>query len=271
MPQPVIRDLGTLTGPLLAFGGPVSNLQATRALIAAAAARGIAPANCICTGDTAAYCAQPAETVALLRDFGCPVLAGNCERQLSEGGAGCGCGFAPGSLCDRLSAPWYAHAAAALPEAARTWMAGLPDMLLFRLEGRRGAAIHGGVTDIARFVWPDAPEAVFAEEVAAIRAAAGPVDLVIAGHCGLGFVRQVAGVLWVNAGTIGMPANDGRAETFFAVLEDGEARLERLAYDHAAAAGAMERAGLVQGYHRTLASGRWPSQDILPPGLRHGA
>jgi predicted phosphodiesterase len=267
----VIRDLGALTGPLLAFGGPVSNLQATRALIGAAAARGIAPGNCLCTGDTAAYCGQPAETVAALRRFGCPVLAGNCERQLAEGAAGCGCGFAPGSLCDRLSAPWYAHAAAALPGAARDWMAGLPDMLVFTHEGRRGAAIHGGATDIARFVWPDAPETVFAEEVAAIRAAAGPVELVIAGHCGLGFVRQVAGVLWVNAGAIGMPANDGRAETRFAVLEAGTARLERLAYDHAAAAAAMQRAGLVQGYQRTLASGVWPSQEILPPGLRRPA
>jgi len=59
-----IRDLGQLDGPVLLFGGPYSNLQATRAMRAEAQRRGIAPAACICTGDVVAYCGDAAATVA---------------------------------------------------------------------------------------------------------------------------------------------------------------------------------------------------------------
>src|SRR5262249_6191085 len=46
---------------------------------------------------------RPEETVSVLRDWGCHVIAGNCEEQLAAGGADCGCGFPEGSACDRLS------------------------------------------------------------------------------------------------------------------------------------------------------------------------
>jgi hypothetical protein len=41
-----------------------------------------------------------------------------------------------------------------------------------------------------------------------------------------------------------------------------------LDYDHAAAAAAMRRAGLSEGYATALCSGRWPSEDVLPPAER---
>ena len=267
----VVADLGTLAGELVVFGGPCSNLQATGALIDAAARRGIPADRCICTGDTVAYCADPAATVAALRTFGCAVVAGNCERQLAEGAADCGCGFDAGSVCDRLSAGWYGHAARELGREDRAWMAGLPDIVTFRHGTRRCAAIHGGVTAINRFLWPSSPADAFAEEVAALCAAAGAVDTVFAGHCGLAFARRVAGVTWVNAGAIGLPPHDGRPLARFAVVpESGGVVFHRLAYDHEAAARAMQRAGLTQGYQDTLRTGIWPSEDILPPEMRRG-
>ena len=48
-----------LTGPVLVFGGPYGNLEATRAVFAEARRRSIAPNNIVCTGDLAAYCADP--------------------------------------------------------------------------------------------------------------------------------------------------------------------------------------------------------------------
>lgn len=265
-----VRDLGELTGDVLVFGGPYSNLQATRALIAAAQARGIPASNCICTGDVVAYGADAAATVAAVRGFGGPVLAGNCERQLAAGADDCGCGFAAGTVCDRLSAGWYAHADAQTGADDRAWMAGLPDLLAFRHAGRRVVALHGGATDVARFLWPTSPAAAFAAEFAAAEAAAGPVDLVIAGHCGLAFARDIGMRQWINAGAIGLPPHDGRPETRFAVLPGTGAGVtfHSLAYDHAAARAAMERAGLTQGYHRSLTRGIWPSEDVLPAELR---
>ena len=98
-------------GPLLFFGGPYSNLEATRALLDRAAALGIAPWRTVCTGDVVAYGADPAATVELLRNCGCHVVMGNCEESLAAGRADCGCGFPEGSQCERLSAAWFAHAA----------------------------------------------------------------------------------------------------------------------------------------------------------------
>lgn len=256
---------------MLLFGGPYSNLQATEAVLSDAAARGIAADHVICTGDVVAYCGKPAETVALVRDSGITVVAGNCEKQLAAGAMDCGCGFEEGTACDVLSAGWYAHADRAVGEGDRAWMGALPDVVLFAHHGRRIAVIHGGVTDIARFIWSVSDRAVFAEEVAALEALVGPVDVVIAGHSGIAFEREAAGVLWVNAGVIGMPPHDGAQDTSFAVLSERGVELLRISYDAEAAFADMQEAGLRQGYDQALLSGRWPSEDVLPDQLRLGS
>jgi len=266
-----LRDLGALDGPVLIFGGPSSNLHATRALLAEAGARGIAGNHLICTGDTVAYCADPAATVAALRASGCTVIAGNCEKQIAAGAPDCGCGFDPGSTCDRLSAGWFAHADANLGPDERHWMAGLADWAVFTHQGRRCAVVHGGLSDVARFLWPGAPEAGFTQEIALIEAACGPVDMVFAGHCGLAFRQRVGSVEWINAGVIGIPPNDGTPEVRYAVLSGAEVSIERLRYDHVGARDAMRAAGLTYGYDDALTTGCWPSQEVLPPGLRRAA
>src|SRR5262245_44817533 len=82
--------------PLLVFGGPYSNLRALAALRERADALGIPAAQTICTGDVVAYCAEPQETTAAVREWGCHVVAGNCEEQLAAGAEDCACGFEPG-------------------------------------------------------------------------------------------------------------------------------------------------------------------------------
>ncbi|MEO3414795.1 metallophosphoesterase family protein [Roseovarius sp. CAU 1744] len=266
-----VQDLGELDGPVLLFGGPYSNLPATRAVRQRAHELSIRPDHMICTGDLVAYCGEPAETAAEIRSLGCAVVAGNCEKQLAAYQMDCGCGFETGSTCDLLSAGWYTHANAAIGADHRTWMAGLPDIVTFTHHGRRCAVIHGGVTDVSRFLWPVSPEAAFAEELALLQGITGQVDLVIAGHCGLAFRRRMGQVEWINAGVIGMPPNDGSPATRFAVLQSGAVRFERLDYDHLAAAGTMRAQGLTQGYDSALVTGYWPSEEVLPPELRRPA
>ncbi|MFY0691547.1 MAG: metallophosphoesterase family protein [Paracoccaceae bacterium] len=262
-------DLGELTGDVLLFGGPCSNLQASEALFAEARARGIDRANRICTGDIMAYCADPAATFALVHAHTGAIVAGNCERQLGAGAQACGCGFDEGSVCDLASRGWYAHAAAQSGDW-RAAMQAFADMVVFSHEGLRYAVIHGGLSDIAKFIWPATEARVFAEEIAAIEEIAGPVDAVIAGHCGMAFERHIDGRTWINAGVIGMPPHDGRPETRFVVLGPDGARIERLAYDHETAAARMVAEGLEQGYERTLVTGIWPNEDILPRQMRRG-
>ncbi|GLQ26476.1 hypothetical protein GCM10007927_12790 [Sulfitobacter pacificus] len=253
---------------MLVFGGPYSNAQAMAALIRVAQARGIPAAQMICSGDVVAYCGAPARTVAQIRALGCAVVAGNCEIQLGSDAPDCGCGFEDGSACDLLSAGWYGFAADILEEADKAWMASLPDVVSFRHQGARYAVIHGGMTDVARFIWPSSSTEVFAQEWAAVERAVGPVDHIIAGHAGVPFVKFIPRGRWINAGVIGMPAHDGQQGTRFAILEDGEVWIENLPYDAQGAAEDMTRAGLPQGYRDGLLSGYWPSEDVLPESLR---
>lgn len=265
-----IAELGRLSGPVIAYGGALGNLAALEALFAAARAAGVAADHVVSTGDIAGYGAQGADCVAATRAFRGPVVAGNVERQLAAGAGDCGCGFGAGSACDLLSAGWWAHADATIGQAARDWMARLPDMAVFEHEGRRFAVVHGGLTDISRFLWPSSSEDAFREEIAAIEAVAGRVDAVIAGHCGLAFERVIGAVSWINAGVIGMPPHDGRPGGRYVRLDADGARILRLDYDPAPAVAAMAAAGLVQGYEKALETGLWPSEDVLPEAMRRG-
>ncbi len=256
-----IRDLGEIGGPVLLFGGVYGNVQALEALLDAAKRLGAVP---VCTGDIVAYCAGGEACCAVFQREGIATIAGNCERNLAAGAADCGCGFAEGTACDRLSAAWFAHAQKTISQQSLDWMHGLPDRITFTHAGRRYGVVHGGADDIARFIWPASAD--IAAQIALAEAQHGPLDGVISGHSGIGFKQG----RWLNAGAIGMPPNGGEPETCYAVLHKGAVRFERLAYDYKSAITAMEAAGLTQGYDKTLASGWWPSEDALPTRFTRG-
>lgn len=249
--------------PVIVFGGSYGNLQATQALLAAAARLGVPPESVVCTGDTIAYCADPGATVALLREAGVHVVMGNCEESLGWRLEDCGCGFDEGSACDRASVEWFRYTDREISESDRVWMRSLPRRLDVLIGGRRLAVVHGAVDRINTFVFASAAEGELRRQIAL----AG-CDGVIGGHCGLPFTRIVSGALWHNAGAVGMPANDGTPRTWFSMIEPrpNGLRLRHLPldYDWRAAAARMRAAGLPEGYAAALETGLWPSCDVLP-------
>jgi len=262
------RDLGTLQGDVMICGGPYSNLQATRAVFEQARLRGIAADHVICTGDVVAYCGAPAQTVAAVRASGCAVIAGNCEIQLAQNADDCGCGFEEGTTCDRLSMAWYEFARKQISDTDRAWMAALPDVASFTHHGKRYGVIHGGIRDVAAFIWASDSEERLMSEWLALEVIVGPLDAVICGHSGLSFMRETARGAWINAGVVGMPPHDGGTQTRFALLRAGSATIETLTYDVAGAVADMDAAGLPHDYRDALRSGYWPSEDVLPEALR---
>ena len=260
LPEPI-------DGPLLIFGGPYGNLQALLALFAEARSLGIPPARMICTGDLAAYAADPQPVADRLRDAGVAVVMGNVEEALADDAADCRCGFEKGSLCDALAAAWYRHADAALDADTKRWMGTLPRRIDFTLANRRFAVVHGGVRSINRFIFPSTP----AEEKRAELARAG-ADAVIGGHSGLPFTERLGRSLWHNAGAIGLPANDGTPRVWYGMLwpsAQGIAiAIRALSYDHDAAAARIRAVGLPEAYARTLETGLWPSDEMMPAADR---
>ena len=257
------RPLLQLDGPAIVFGGPYGNLEAMRALLGAAQRLGIPGERMVCTGDVVAYCADPAATVDLVRRSGARVVMGNCEESLAARGGDCGCGFVPGSACEKLAAAWFAHADRTLDGGARAWMASLPRRIDLAVDGRRLAVVHAGVTLINRFLFASSAPLIKAAELET-----SGTDGIIGGHCGLPFTQIIRGKLWHNAGAIGMPANDGTPRVWFSVLiaQASGLRIEHraLAYDHATAARKMRAAGLPEEYALALGTGLWPSCDVLP-------
>ncbi|MEM7222353.1 MAG: metallophosphoesterase family protein [Pseudomonadota bacterium] len=259
----MIQDLGTIDRPLLLFGGPYGNLEATRALLAEAARLGIPPARTICTGDIVAYCADAQATSRLVMESGIHVVMGNCEESLGMAADACGCGFEDGSACDLMAARWYRHALETLAPAARAWMAARPRFIRFTMAGRRFLVVHGAASAINRFVFP----ATSAAEKQAELALAG-VDAIVAGHSGLPFTQNIGRRLWHNPGAIGLPANDGTPRVWYSVLAPSADGIEighrPLGYDHLTAARKIRAAGLPAAYAEALESGLWPSDEIMP-------
>src|SRR5260221_11070031 len=160
-PIPFLR----VDGPLMVFGGPYSNLEATRAVLDEATRLSISADRIICTGDVVAYGADPAATVDLIRDRVGHVVMGNCEQSLAAGSDDCGCGCPTGSSCERLSAAWFSYASRELNNDARAWMADLPRRINIEIGGCRLAVIHGGGDMIKRFIFVSTPTAIKLREI----------------------------------------------------------------------------------------------------------
>jgi hypothetical protein len=94
------------------------------------------------------------------------------------------------------------------------------------------------------------------------------IDGLITGHCGIPFGQMVEGRAWLNAGVIGLPANDGTADGWYLIIDHVDNRIKgewhRLCYPAEQTRQTMLDADLVNGYADTLISGLWPSEDVLP-------
>ncbi|MCC3155506.1 metallophosphoesterase family protein [Hymenobacter sp. BT770] len=263
MDNPLTQDLGTRSGRLLVFGGPYSNLQALEALKAIADQLQIPAGNIICTGDIVGYCAQPEAAVQFVKDWGVHAIQGNVEQNIIRGEDDCGCNFAEGSRCDLLSRAWFPYAVRSLSAGSVAWLSTLPLQLAFRYAGKAVAVLHGAATGIADFVFATTPW-----PVKEISFAATGAEVILAGHAGLPFADERAGQSWLNAGVIGMPANDGTPRVWYVLLDDTDGQFSytfhAFTYDNGTAHQLMRANGLPDSYAHTLLTGIWDNCEILP-------
>lgn len=255
-------QLGELDGTLLVFGGPYSNLAATQAMLQQADSLGIDARHTICTGDVVAYGAEAEQTSQLIIDSGIHVVLGNCEESLANDADDCGCGFDSGMTCSVLSQKWYRYANRQVSTHTRQWMRKLPRSIRFSFGGVRFRVIHGGVSRINRFIFSSTASSLKTQEIQQ----AG-CDVVIGGHCGLPFGETLETGAWLNAGVIGLPANDGTTSGWYLLLQTSDTGIQchwqRLDYEYQLSHQSMLTAGL-NDYADAVISGRWPSMDILP-------
>jgi predicted phosphodiesterase len=255
----------TLTGSsLLVFGGPYSNLAATQAIRSVAERLELSPQQILCTGDAIAYCAEPVETIEMLDDWGIHWIKGNCEAAIATESNECGCGFSEGSACSLLSIEWYRYANQAVNKAHRNRLSELPEGVMFQWGNLRLAAVHATPDHLSTFIFASSDAEKKRQWLAQCNA-----DILVAGHSGLPFGSQLsARSAWLNAGVIGMPANDGQACGWYMLLSKTAEVIEvqwlPLMYDVNCSYQQMQQRQLSQPYAEALLSGIWPSHDVLP-------
>lgn len=257
----LVKNLGELSGPLFVFGGPYSNLEATRAALGKAKALGIPSERIICTGDVTAYCGNPEETSSLIRQSGIHVVQGNCEESLAADRDDCACGFDGENDCSRLAVRWYAHSKIETSDETKNWMGDLPHRLIFNFQGKKVHVLHGSDQQINEFIFSSTDPAIKRRDFVNTGA-----DIIISGHSGLPFTEHVDDRIWHNAGVVGVPANDGTPRVWYSLIEATDQGIsfshKSLTYDYASAMQTMVRFGL-DDYAASLESGIYPSQDTF--------
>jgi len=256
-----MEEIELKQGRILVFGGPYSNLEATKRMKEISFKLGFKPSQVICTGDVVGYCASPEETVNLIREWGVRAIAGNVELQLAQGEADCGCNFEEGSRCDLFSRNWFPYAQRNLSPDSINWMSDLPKELILKYEDRKTLVCHGSPTDTSEFVFKSSDDK---RKIADFEAK--NVDMILAGHSGIPFYQKFRAKTWVNAGVIGMPANDGTTRAWFAIVNvlDASVQLHAFDYDHLTAHDKMKVKELPTSYAQTLLTGIWDNCEILP-------
>jgi pyruvate-formate lyase-activating enzyme/diadenosine tetraphosphatase ApaH/serine/threonine PP2A family protein phosphatase len=250
---------------IAAFGGPYANPYALEAALGDARNRGCE--RIFCLGDLGGFGAECDAIWPLLRDTGVECIAGNYDVAIGRGDPDCGCGYAD-ERDDHYAQIIYDYTLANTGEEFAAWMRELPLERRETIGGVDVNMVHGSPLAINDFLW----ESLDDDELR-MRLALSGAEVLLCTHTGIPWQRRVDGTLVVNVGVIGRPANDGRRETWYAVLEleNGRARAELVpvSYDWRAQAASMRAAGLPEAFVETIETGWWTTcLEVVPPRER---
>ncbi|MEV8310876.1 radical SAM protein [Streptomyces flavidovirens] len=246
-------------------GGPYGNPYALQAFVDDARARGAE--RLFCLGDLGGFGADVDALWPILTAGGVECIAGNYDVAIARGDADCGCGYRD-PKDNEYAQLIYDHTLATTGRNFAAWMGRLPTEHRETIDGVDIHMVHGSTLALNDFWWESLPEDQHQQ-----RAEASGADVVLCTHSGLPWQRHIGGILAVNVGVLGKPANDGRHEVWYAILDlaDGtvQAELVPLAYDWQAQATSMRAAGLPEVFVETIETGWWTTcLEILPPRER---
>ena len=253
---------------IAALGGVYSNPYALRAALDVARERGCD--RVLCLGDLGGFGAECDAVWPLLQAPDVTTIAGNYDIAIGRGDEDCGCGYSD-ERDNHFAQVMYDFTRAGTSAGFAAWMRELPLGLRERVGGCEVQAVHGSPLAVNDFLWESLDDDELRLRLGAC--VPGPPDVLLCTHTGIPWARTVDDTLVVNVGAVGRPANDGRTETWMAVVEiaDGEASAELVpvVYDHAAQAASMRAAGLPEPFVETIETGWWTTcLEVVPPRER---
>ena len=234
------------------FGDLHGNAEATKTVLAAIDAE--APDAVYCLGDLVGYGAHPNETVALVRERAIPTVIGNYDDGVGFDRDGCGCAYkdAGEEARGQESLLWTREAVA---DDHKAYLRSLLPEVRIEAGGRRVRLVHGSPRRMNEYLFEDRDP----RSLERIARDAG-CDVLVFGHTHRPWTREIAGVLFVNAGSVGKPKDgDPRACWVLLTLAEGSpvtVEYRRVGYDIGAEAAAIRAAeGLPDHFARDIETG----------------
>jgi predicted phosphodiesterase len=146
-------------------------------------------------------------------------------------------------------------------------MGTLPREIRFTAGGKRFLLVHGSPRKINEFLWRSTSPDVFLEKLCSDYDA----DVIVCTHTGLHWHKALRdGKHVINAGVIGRPANDGRTNVWYTLVDDAmNVQFVPVHYDHEKLAEEMRAERLPEEFVETVLTGWWTTcLEILPPKER---
>lgn len=201
------------------------NAPALQAVLTAAAALDVN--RLLVAGDVVGYYYEPARCLESLAAWPATIVRGNHEDLLDESER-------DAARSEALHAKYGSGlrvASETLSAEAREQMAAWPRVTSCEIDGREITLCHGTPWATDEYVYPDAPDDVWA------RMASGGEDLVVFGHTHYRVDRRVGSTCLVNPGSVGQP-RDGAGGACWATYDtvSGEVTLRVEPYDRQATA-----------------------------------
>ena len=204
-----------------------------------------------CLGDLVGYGATPNEVTERIRAEGMPTIMGNYDDGVGFDRDECGCAYRDPldhELGDRSLAWTKAHTT---PEN-KAFLRSLLKELRLEADGKRVLLVHGSPRKMNEYLFEDRALSSF-QRIAATSNA----DIIAFGHTHKPYQKDVDGVRFINAGSVGKPKDlDWRA--CCVLLDAGTPTFHRVPYDVAKASAAIRATELPHEFAADIETGGAP-------------
>jgi predicted phosphodiesterase len=240
-----------------------ANLPALEAVLADIAARADVGAT-YHLGDLVGYSSQPTEVVERIVASGIAGVAGNYDSTVATDYKHCGC-RSEGPRQEELAHISFEWTRANTSAAAKRMLGGLPFRIDIRPLGGHASGpsltlFHGNHVLNTFYMFEDRADSMLESMATAIGSRAG--DVIAFGHTHKPWHREVAGVHFVNTGSVGRPRDgDWRAGYVLAEIGADGVQIEfvRVEYDVARTIAGVRSAGLPEDFVEFLQTGGRPA------------